>query len=102
LTNPFDNMKNRFDDLSLGQMPLDPEQRIREEFRLWKISESDKVLAEHQRSPYKLKLLEMFWYLEDLLDGCDTYQQEDQWHHEREQTKFLNKLNGTHHYKKDG
>ena len=100
MSNPFDNMKGKFDSLGYG-VPLQPEERIREEFHLWKLSEQDKVLASYQRSTYKLKLLEMLWYLEDLLDGCETYEEEDQWLHEREQIKFLNKLNGTHHYKKD-
>lgn len=81
-------------------MILDPIINVKRELDYLKDCESDKVLDDHQRSLYKVKLLDLFWYIEDIIDACDVYEGEEEWYELREQDKFLNKMSGKNTYRR--
>jgi len=81
-------------------MMLDPIIYIKRELDYIKSCETDKVLDDHQRSKYKIQLLDILWHLEDLIDACDVYEGEDEWYELREQDKFLNKMSGKNTYRR--
>lgn len=81
-------------------MILDPIIQVKRELDYIKDCETDKVIDDFQRSKYKLQLLDIFWYLEDLIDNCDIYEGEDEWFDAREQKMFFNKISGKNNYRR--
>ena len=77
---------------------FDPVPRMMQEMEMIAKSEADKNLSSYQRSKYKKELLEILWFLEDIIDNCDTYNDEDEWKQERDQQKFVNKMSGKNKY----
>lgn len=65
---------------------------IKSELRMIKLNEGDRYLDGYVASKYKKELLDIYWYLEDLLEDCDTYTTEAEWHEQREKDKMIRKL----------
>lgn len=70
----------------------DPIEAIKDELRMIKLSEGDRYMDGFNTSKYKKQLLDIFWYLEDLLEECDTYTTEAEWFEQREKDRMIKKL----------
>lgn len=70
----------------------DPIEHIKAELHIIKLNEGDRYMDGFVTSKYKRQLLEIYWYLEDLLEQCDTYLSEDEWYEQREKDKMIRKL----------
>jgi hypothetical protein len=65
---------------------------IKSELRMIKLNEGDRYLDGYVASKYKKELLDIYWYLEDLIEDCNTYIGEDEWYKQREKDKMIRKL----------
>ena len=73
----------------------DPIESIKDELRMIALNEKDPYMDGFVTSKYKKELLEVFWYLEDLLEKTSNYGNiEEAWYEDREKQKMLNKLSG--------
>ena len=73
-------------------------QAIKDELRYIALHESDKNMDGFYTSKYKKDLMDIYWYIEDLLENCSTYTVEEEWIEEREKKKMMQILSG----RKDG
>jgi hypothetical protein len=78
---------------------IHPVEAIKDELRMIALNESDPVMDGYVTSKFKKELLEVYWYLEDLLDQCSTYEGEEEWFENREKEKMLKKLGGENEYR---
>ena len=76
----------------------DPIEAIKDELRMIAFNEADPYMDGFTTSKYKKQLLDILWYLEDLLEECDTYETEDEWLEEKEKERMLRKLSGKNKY----
>lgn len=73
----------------------DPIEAIKDELRMIAMNENDPYMDGFVTSKYKKELLDIFWYLEDLLENCSNYGDiEEQWLEDRLKQKMLDKLSG--------
>lgn len=73
----------------------DPIEAIKDELRMIAMNENDPYMDGFVTSKYKKELLDVFWYLEDLLENCSNYGDiEEQWLEDRLKQKMLDKLSG--------
>jgi hypothetical protein len=72
---------------------VEPKEAIMDELRMIALNENDRYMDGFVTSKYKKELLDIYWYIEDLLDKCSNYgDTEKEWFEEREKQKFLKKL----------
>ena len=74
---------------------VEPREAIMDELRMIALNENDPYMDGFVTSKFKKELLDIYWYLEDLLEKTDNYgEMEDAWLEDREKQKMLNKLSG--------
>ena len=73
----------------------DPVEAIKDELRMIALNEADRYVDGFTTIKYKKQMLEIYWYLEDLLEKTSNYGEDEQeWLEDREKQKMLRKLSG--------
>lgn len=75
---------------------VEPKEAIMDELRMIALNENDPYMDGFVTSKFKKELLEIYWYLEDLLENTSNYGNiEEEWLEDRQKQKMLNKLSGS-------
>lgn len=78
---------------------VEPKDAIMDELRMIALNENDPYMDGFITSKFKKELLDIYWYLEDLLDKTDNYGSiEEEWYEDREKQKMIQKLSGENNY----
>jgi hypothetical protein len=74
---------------------VEPKEAIMDELRMISLNENDPYMDGFITSKFKKELLDIYWYLEDLLEKTSNYGEvEKEWFEDREKQKMINKLSG--------